>query len=216
MIPSIQRGLLSDGVLVPMTKLCMWFGAPRRSVYYQPVKSARKVDPRFSQPIKAMIGKEPSFGYRTVAWLLGFKRNTMQRVFQFKAWQVRTRPIGMRPRIGAAPSVAESPNERALSAMHASSAGQRVDRPVLRLGGAGSRQIPRAFPVSGVFWLFCKAVPRRRSPIPHRSNHLRICRIFGHVGVGGVRARPSRSPFSFLHELCHNLLNSLNYLQIRL
>ena len=110
---------------------------PRRSVYYQPVKSARKVDPRFSEPIKAMIEKEPSFGYRTVAWLLGFNKNTVQRVFQIKGWQVRKRPIGMRPRIEAVPSVAKSPNERPLSAMHASPAGQRVDRPVPGLVGAG-------------------------------------------------------------------------------
>ncbi|WP_420023920.1 DDE-type integrase/transposase/recombinase [Cereibacter azotoformans] len=59
-----------------------------------------------------MIEKEPSFGYRTVAWLLGFNKNTVQRVFQLKNWQVRKRPIGMRPRIEAVPSVAQAPNER--------------------------------------------------------------------------------------------------------
>ncbi len=40
-------------------------------------------------------------GYRTVAWLLGFNKNTVQRIFQIKGWQVRKRPIGMRPRIEA-------------------------------------------------------------------------------------------------------------------
>ena len=54
----------------------------------------------------------PSFGYRTVAWLLGFNKNTVQRVFQIKGWQVRKRAIGMRPRIEAVPSVATAPNER--------------------------------------------------------------------------------------------------------
>jgi len=44
----------------------------RWTVYYKPTKAAPKVDPRFADPIKAMIEKEPSFGYRTVAWLLGF------------------------------------------------------------------------------------------------------------------------------------------------
>ncbi|MER5173685.1 IS3 family transposase [Thioclava kandeliae] len=81
-------------------------------VYYTPTKAAPKVDPRFADPIKAMIEQEPSFGYRTVAWLLGFNKNTVQRVFQLKGWQVRKRAIGMRPRIQAFPSVATAPNER--------------------------------------------------------------------------------------------------------
>ena len=59
-----------------------------------------------------MIEKEPSFGYRTVAWLLGFNKNTVQHIFQIKGWQVRKRQIGMRPRIEAVPSVATAPNER--------------------------------------------------------------------------------------------------------
>ncbi|MFT8274961.1 IS3 family transposase, partial [Kerstersia gyiorum] len=54
----------------------------------------------------------PSFGYRTVAWLLGFNKNTVQRIFQIKGWQVRKRPIGFRPRIQALPSAATMPNER--------------------------------------------------------------------------------------------------------
>jgi putative transposase len=36
----------------------------------------------------------------------------VQRIFQIKGWQVRKRPIGMRPRIEAVPSVATAPNER--------------------------------------------------------------------------------------------------------
>nr|WP_226936317.1 hypothetical protein [Pseudogemmobacter faecipullorum] len=104
MIQRIQQGLLAEGIKVPLTWLCAWFGVPRRTVYYRPTKAAPKVDPRFAEPIKAMIGQEPSFGYRTVAWLLGFNKNTVQRVFQLKGWQVRKRPIGMRPRIEAIPS----------------------------------------------------------------------------------------------------------------
>lgn len=44
-----------------------------------------------------MIEEEPSFGYRTVAWLLGFNKNTVQRIFQLKGWQVRKRAVGMPP-----------------------------------------------------------------------------------------------------------------------
>lgn len=81
-------------------------------MYYQPVKSKPKVDALFAEPIKAMIEENPSFGYRTVAHLLGFNKNTVQRIFQIKGWQVRKRPVGMRPRIQALPSVAKAPNER--------------------------------------------------------------------------------------------------------
>ena len=102
MIQSIQQGLLADGVAVPLTKLCAWFGVPRRTVYYKPTKAAPKVDPRFADPIKAMIEKEPSFGYRTVAWLLGFNKNTVQRIFQIKGWQVRMRSIGLDGRLTVA------------------------------------------------------------------------------------------------------------------
>lgn len=112
MIRSVQQGLLAEGVAVPLTKLCAWFGVPRRTVYYKPVKSPPKIDPAFEGPIKAMIEENPSFGYRTVAWLLGFNKNTVQRIFQLKGWQVRKRPVGARPRIEAVPSVAETPNAR--------------------------------------------------------------------------------------------------------
>ncbi|MBL3587829.1 hypothetical protein JMM61_21220 [Rhodovulum sulfidophilum] len=95
-----------------IAKLCTWFGIPRRRGYYKPVKAVPKVDPRFADPIKKMIEEEPSFGYRTVAWLLGFNKNTVQRIFQIKGWQVRKRAVGMRPRIQAVPSVAAAPNER--------------------------------------------------------------------------------------------------------
>ena len=117
MIRSLQQGLLADGCHVPVTKLCAWFGVPRRSVYYKPTKAASKVDPAFAEPIKALIEEEPSFGHRTVAWLLGFNKNTVQRIFQIQGWQVRQRPVGSRPRIEAKPSVAAAPNERPLSAM---------------------------------------------------------------------------------------------------
>ena len=92
MIRTLHEGLLADGINVPLAKLCAWFGVPRRTVYYKPTKAAPKVDARFAEPIKAMIEKEPSFGYRTVAWLLGFNKNTVQRIFQIKGWQYAAFP----------------------------------------------------------------------------------------------------------------------------
>ena len=109
---SIQQGLREDGHEVPMAKLCRWFGVARRTVYYKARKGAPKLQERFVGPVKALIEQEPSFGYRTVASLLGLNKNTVQRVFQLKGWQVRKRPIGHRPRIEALPSVAQGPNQR--------------------------------------------------------------------------------------------------------
>ena len=109
---SVQQGLKDEGVTVPMTKLCQWFGVARRTTYYKPTKGPAKVNAELAQPIKEMIEAEPSFGYRTVAALLGMNKNTVQRIFQLKGWQVRKRPIGQRPRIEAKISRAEGPDQR--------------------------------------------------------------------------------------------------------
>lgn len=93
---------------VSLVKLCQWFDVARRTVYYRSTKSAPKVREHLAQPIKALIEENPSFGYRTVAHLLGFNKNTVQRIFQLKGWQVRKRPVGLRPRIEALPSVAKA------------------------------------------------------------------------------------------------------------
>lgn len=47
MIETIRQGLQADGITVSIAKLCRWFGVPRRTVYYKPVKSASKVDAKF-------------------------------------------------------------------------------------------------------------------------------------------------------------------------
>ena len=112
MIETIRQGLKADGIHVSISKLCQWFAVPRRTVYYRPTKAAPKIDAKFAEPIKAMIEENPAFGYRTVAHLLDFNKNTVQRVFQLKGWQVKKRPIGFRPRVQALPSVAHAPNER--------------------------------------------------------------------------------------------------------
>jgi putative transposase len=112
MIRSIQQGLREEGFEVSINKLCQWFNLPRRTVYYKSVKSPPKVAERFEAPIKAMIEEQPSFGYRTVAGLLHLNKNTVQRIFQIRGWQVRKRAVGLRPRVKVLPSVAEYPNER--------------------------------------------------------------------------------------------------------
>lgn len=109
---SVQQGLKDEGVTVPMTKLCQWFGVARRTAYYRPTKSAAKVKPELAEPIKEMIEAEPSFGYRTVAGLLGMNKSTVQRIFQLKGWQVRKRPLGQRRRTEAKIARAEGPDQR--------------------------------------------------------------------------------------------------------
>lgn len=83
-----------EGWTVSVSQLCRWFGVPRRTVYYRPTKALPKVRPELAEPIKALIEQEPSFGYRTVAGLLGMNKNTVQRIFQLKGWQVRKRASG--------------------------------------------------------------------------------------------------------------------------
>lgn len=62
--------------------------------------------------IKQFIGQHPEAGYRTAAWMLGFNKNTVQRIFQIKGWQVRKKLCGFRPRVKAFPSVTSQPNQR--------------------------------------------------------------------------------------------------------
>jgi putative transposase len=112
LIVQVQQGLKDEGCAVSTSQLCRWFEVPRRTVYYRPTKSAPKVQEALATPIKALIEQEPSFGYRTVAGLLDMNKNTVQRIFQLKGWQVRKRAIGHRPRIQALPSVATKPDER--------------------------------------------------------------------------------------------------------
>jgi putative transposase len=142
---SLQQGLRADGFEVSMVKLCRWFGVARRTVYYRAIKAPPKVQEALAAPVKAMIEAEPSFGYRTVAGLLGMNKNTVQRIFQLKGWQVRKRPIGQRPRIQALPSVASG---------------------AARTGGSAWRWLSIATPANFLAGI-CRAVARpARPPVP--------------------------------------------------
>ncbi|MFZ9430059.1 MAG: IS3 family transposase [Burkholderiaceae bacterium] len=112
LIDRVQRDLQQEGFVVTISQLCQWFDVPRRTFYYRPTKAAPRIREELAKPIKALIEQEPSFGYRTVAGLLAMNKNTVQRIFQLKGWQVRKRAIGHRPRIEALPSVAVQPNVR--------------------------------------------------------------------------------------------------------
>ena len=94
MIETIRQGLKDEGFEVSVSQLCRWFGVPRRTVYYRSTKAAPKLRDEFVAPIKALIEQEPSFGYRTVASLLGMNKNTVQRVFQLMGGRLRKLAVG--------------------------------------------------------------------------------------------------------------------------
>ncbi|MFC4276479.1 hypothetical protein [Achromobacter aloeverae] len=93
MIETIRHRLQTEGTSVSIAKLCRWFEVPRRTVYYKAVKAEPKVGPRYAEPIKAMIEESPSFGYRTVAYLLGFNKNTVQRYSSSRAGTSKSGPL---------------------------------------------------------------------------------------------------------------------------
>ena len=92
----MQQGLKDEGYSVSVSPLCRWFEVQRRTFYYRAPKTAPKVLEILAAPIKALIEQKPSFGYRAVAGLLEMNKNRVQRIFQLKGWQVRTRAIGHR------------------------------------------------------------------------------------------------------------------------
>ncbi len=105
-------GLQAEGFKVSMSQLCRWFEVPRSTAYFKPCKATPKVQEQFGKAIKAMIDKDPSFGYRTVAGLLKFNKNTVQSIVQIRGWQVKQRPIGLRPRVEAMQSMEQATDER--------------------------------------------------------------------------------------------------------
>lgn len=104
--------MAEDGDKVSLSQLCRWFDMPRRTLYYQSTKSEPKVNPVIANKIKSFIDKHPDAGYRTTAWMLRLNKNTVQRIFQLKRWQINKKPRGFRPRVRAFPSVTTRPNLR--------------------------------------------------------------------------------------------------------
>jgi putative transposase len=71
-----------------------------------------------------MIEEDSSLSYQTLASLLGFNKNTVQRIFQLMGCQVRKRPVGRLPRIEALRPVASVPSERWTTDLYRSWAGR--------------------------------------------------------------------------------------------
>jgi len=73
-IEAIRQGLKAEGLEVSVSQLCRWFEVPRRTFYYRSTKAVPTLCDELVAPVKALIEQEPSFGYRTVASLLGMTR----------------------------------------------------------------------------------------------------------------------------------------------
>lgn len=94
------QDILAEGIKVPLSKFCVWFGVPRRTVYYRPTEgrpTLRKADQ--SHDRAETVLRLQDRGLR-----LGLNKNRVQRVFQLRGWQVRKRPVGMhRQRLDSIP-----------------------------------------------------------------------------------------------------------------
>jgi putative transposase len=111
-IDRVITEMASEGDTVTVVQACRWAGISRPSYYYRPRRKTPRVNEQLAARVKRVIEDRPYAGYRTVAWLLGENKNTIQRLFQLKGWQVRKRQSGARPRAEAVPPVASRPNER--------------------------------------------------------------------------------------------------------
>jgi len=89
--------MATQGDVVTVVQACRWAGVSRRSYYYRPTKAKPRVNEHLAARVKRVNTDLPYAGYRTVAWLLGENKNTIQRLFQIKGWQVRKRRSGARP-----------------------------------------------------------------------------------------------------------------------
>jgi putative transposase len=112
MITRLIDEMANEGNPISVVQACRWSGLARRSFYYQPSKAVPKFNEHLLVRVKDVIEALPYAGYRTVAWLLGENKNTIQRLFQLKHLQVRKRKSGARPRVEVIPSVASYPDER--------------------------------------------------------------------------------------------------------
>lgn len=79
-------------------QVCRWTCVSRRNYYCQSNKA--KPNEHLAARVKRVITNLPYGGYRTVVWLLGEDKNTIQRLFQTKDSQVRKRRSGTFPGAG--------------------------------------------------------------------------------------------------------------------
>ena len=114
LIRTLHEGLLADGDVVPITKLCAWFGVPRRTVYYQAgeVCRQRSIPGSFDADQGADRGRAVFrlSHSRVACWVS--TRTRCSASSRSRAGRCASAPSGRVPVIEAMPSVAQAPNER--------------------------------------------------------------------------------------------------------
>ncbi len=70
--------MAADGDVVTVVRACRWAGNSRRSYYYRPTQAKPRINEHLAARVKRVISDLPYAGYRTVAWLLGENKNTIQ------------------------------------------------------------------------------------------------------------------------------------------
>jgi len=108
----LQSELTQEGCQISITKLCRWFGISRRTFYYRPISREKKLDAKKVAKVKAKMEQFPTYGYRRLALLLEMNKKAVQRILQYKGWQVRKRTKGHRPRAKTVSSQTSLPNRR--------------------------------------------------------------------------------------------------------
>lgn len=89
--------MAEEGDRVSLCQLSRWFGIPRRTLYYRPTRQKPKVNQALAKKVKDQIEELPFAGYRTLAFLLGVNRNTIQRLNQLRAGSVVSAKLASGP-----------------------------------------------------------------------------------------------------------------------
>lgn len=84
LIEKSMAEMAAVGDVVTVMQACRWAGVSSRSYYYQPTKAKPRANEHLAARVKRVITDLPYAGYRTVAWLLGEYKNTIQHLSQLK------------------------------------------------------------------------------------------------------------------------------------
>ena len=74
--------MAAEGDSITVSQACNWSGLGRRTFYYKSKQRQPVINEWLAAKIKRLIESLPYAGYRTVAFLLGENKNTVQRICQ--------------------------------------------------------------------------------------------------------------------------------------
>ena len=137
----VRNTLVASGKPVSVSKLCLWFGLPRSTAYYQPrQRKARAIDEAMAAKIREIHRQEPHCGVRATWSRLRFRdgilvnRKKVHRIMKIRNWTLPKRRSGSRPRVQHSVSACSKPDERwatDLASIHCGRDGWCVFVPVI-------------------------------------------------------------------------------------